>query len=232
MGRTKIIFLFFIVAITLTGCAQKITYTLKDVPKVSSSIFKNKTLAVKEFQDERTQTSRKGSWYLDKRIVKKDGKNWYCNHEKFYKNKKVAPAITKMLVKHLQHSELFQSVSLDNDGSLETDYVLEGTVSKFEGFKEQNAAAIVGTHFGLLGFLATSAIKSDYEATVMLINVRLLRKGSERSVWEDSIKATIQGEDYADAYGWTAYAKANLALKEAVGKFIRGIQDETNFVQY
>lgn len=211
----------------INGCAtQKIIYRIDNIPKVTNSIFKNNTLAVKEFKDETEKKSIKTAWYKEKRIIVKDKKKWYFNHNDCYKNKEISCGITKMTVKHLAASGLFQSVTLSDTKNLQTDYILEGIIHKFEGFKRQNDVALIGSQCGLLGALMTAGVKSEYTATTMLIGVKLIETTENKTVWEGDVKATIEGEDYADAYGWSAYIKANLALKEAVNELIRKIQNE------
>lgn len=233
MKKIKIIFLFSIMLITLTGCAtQRIAYKINDIPKVTNSIFKDSSLVVWEFRDEREGNSIEKSWYQEKRLVTKDRMKWYFNHNDYYKNKDISSGITKMIVKHLACSRLFQSVILADNATSRADYILEGAIRKFEGFKEQSAVALIGSQFGLIGALTTAGVKSEYRAHTMLIDVRLIETNSNEIVWEGDIEAKIRGKDYADAYGWSAYTKANSALKEVVNQLIKKIHNEIQIAQY
>jgi len=120
-----------------------------------------------------------------------------------------------MIVKHIDQSSIFKSAKLQSDLS-DSDYTLEGAIQRFEGFKEPRLATKVGAQFGLIGALATMGVKSRYEGTTVFIDVQLKKRSSDEVIWSGTVEGKVEGEDYADAYGWSAYQKANESLKVAV----------------
>lgn len=227
MNTAKSVLLSVAGLLALTGCSQQITYPLDDIPKAVNSPFAGNTLGVEAFRDVREKPSEKQAWYEEKRKTQRGGKDWWFNNDQEYKNKCVAPWITEMIVKHLNQSGLFRSVTLKEKATSDTDYILQGEIQKFEGYKEPSVAAQVGAQFGLIGAIATAGVTSRYEATTVLINVKLIRKDSQETIWQGVVEGKIEGEDYADAYGWSAYIKANLSLKEAVNHLIDELMETT-----
>ena len=222
-----------------SGCKiiQKITYPITDIQTVANARFTGKSLAVKTFADARETTQRaspsgitqswvfrRSIWYKDKMIIKRNGVDWYLNHNDHYRNKNINPWISQMIANHLNASHMFASVSFEGAGLPHSDYVLEGTIKKFEGYKEKSAAAEVGASFALIGGLATMGVKSRYEGTTLLIDVTLIEGSSGKSVWQGTVQGHVEGVDHADAYGWSAYAKANLSLKQAVDNLIQELR--------
>ena len=122
---------------------------------------------------------------------------------------------------------MFHSVTLKDKARSDTDYILQGEIKTFEGYKEKSVAAEVGASFGLIGMAATSGVTSQYEATTVLNNVKLIRRDSQETIWQGVIEGKIEGEDYADAQGLSAYTKANLSLKEAVNELIDELMETT-----
>jgi len=231
MNTAKVILLILTGLLVLPGCSQPITYSLDDIPKAVNSPFTSNTLGVEAFEDVRENIPVKQAWYKsfykERRITHRGGKGWWFNDDQEYKNKCVAPGITEMIVKHLNRSGLFHSVTLKEKARSDTDYILQGGIKTFEGYKEKSVAAQIGAQFGLIGALATSGVTSQYEATTVLNNVKLIRRDSQETIWQGVIEGKIEGEDYADAQGFSAYTKANISLKEAVNQLIDELKETT-----
>ncbi len=219
MNTAKVILLALTGLLVLSGCSQPITYSLDDIPRAVNSPFADNTLGVETLEDVR-EPSKRPPWYEEQRITQREGKDWWFNDDREYKNKCVAPWITEMVVKHLNQSGLFHSVTLKEKAKSDTDYILQGEIKKFEGYKAKSIAAQIGAQLGLIGALATAGVTSQYEATTVFNNVKLIRRDSQETIWQGVIEGKIEGDDYADAYGWSAYAKANESLKEAVNQLI------------
>lgn len=224
-----------------SGCAriQKITYSITDIQTVANARFTGKSLVVKTFADARetTQTAspspsgitqswafRRSIWYKDKRIIKRNGVDWHFNHNDHYRNKNINPWISQMIANHLNASHMFASVSFEGARLPHSDYVLEGTIKKFEGCQKRSIAKEVGASFALIGSLATMGVKSRYEGTTLLIDVTLIEGSSGKSVWQGTVQGHVEGVDHADAYGWAGYGKANLSLKQAVDNLIQELR--------
>lgn len=228
MKTTKGILLILTGLLVLTGCSQQITYSLDGIPKAVNSTFTSNTLGVEAFKDVRVKPSNKQALFGKvQRVTQRGGKDWWFNDDREYKNQCVAPWITEMIVKHLNQSELFRSVTLKENATSDTDYILQGEIKKFEGYKEKSIGAEIGAQFGLIGAIATAGITNQYEATTVLNNVKLIRRDSQETIWQSVIEGKIEGEDYADAQGWSAYEKANLSLKDAVNQLIDELMETT-----
>jgi len=225
-----------------SGCTtiQEITYPITDIQTVANARFTGKSLTVKTFADARetTQTpppSPSGitrswasydanKWPKEERIIQSNGMDWYFNHNDNYRNKTISPGISQMIANHLNASHMFASVSFEGAGLPHSDYVLEGTIKKFEGYKEYSAAALLGRQIGPIGTVATAGVKSRYEGTTLLIDVTLIEGSSGKPVWQGTVQGHVEGVDYADASGWSAYLKANLSLKQAVDNLIQELR--------
>lgn len=218
--------LSIVLALLATGCAQSISYRLKDVPVISQSPFTSYTLTVKEFTDVRRPVDQvKSQWRSPyaARLVARNGEDWFYNSDELYKNNVAAPWITEMLAKHLTASKLFRDVKVSADGSSDTDFLLDGRIEKFEALKEAGYSKLtqIGQLFGVLGALATAGVESQYEATTKLSELHLRYVKTQTVVWNGEAEATIGGSDYADPYGLSVYLKANESLKKAVEDLIR-----------
>lgn len=203
------------------GCTitQPVKYDLKDVSKVSQvSPYAGYTLSIREFKDMRQPAAKEGKWNAPA-TVQRNNAAWFYNSADHYKNGAVAPSVGEMMAKHLEMAGVFKSVCFNCDAAAKTDLILEGKIARFDGFKQSSTAAKAGTYFGLVGVLATAGVKSKYEAATVLSDLKLM-KADGTVIWQGSSDGSIQGEDYADAAGWSVYAKANESLKKAVEALI------------
>lgn len=208
---------FTLMLFVMSGCAanQKITYPLQDVAPITGSQIIDADLVVKEFEDIRQPLARKGGW-SSPAMITRDNASWFYNSDDHYQDNRVAPWITEMIAKHLDTLGIFRGVKVNQAGEAVPDLYLEGKIKQFEAFKKRSMATVVGSQFGLIGLLATSGVKSEYEAATMLTQVRLLRTSTNEVLWEGEVEGRISGKDYADTAGWSVYEKANLSLKKAV----------------
>ncbi|MBI5098595.1 MAG: hypothetical protein HZB30_05090 [Nitrospirae bacterium] len=219
MIRLKTVVCCFIIFLA-SGCVkQQIAYRLDDVARIQSSSFAPFTLAVAEFKDIRQGPIKENKWYKDDRTTLKDGRDYFFNDPDYYKDKVISPWITEMIVKHIDQAGLFKSTKLLSDNP-NTDFILEGNIQRFEGFKEPSIGAQIGQQFGLIGALMTLGLKSTYEGTTILIDVQLKKRSTDEILWTGTAEGRVEGEDFADAYGWSAYQKANESLKVAVNELI------------
>ena len=208
----------------------KITYPLKDVPNLSGNYFSSYSLAVKEFEDLRAPDSvrfnllGKGLQQQADSIIRDDQK-WYVNTENYYKDHVTSPWVTKMVANHIVASKLFKEAKVSDDTKLEQDFLLEGKIEKFDAYKESTTSTKIGQAFGLIGVLATMGAKSEYEATTVLIDLKLTDLKQNKIVWNGKAEGKVSGSDYADPYGWSVYEKANQSLKMAVNQLIHELAE-------
>lgn len=224
MIRLKTAVCLFIIFLA-SGCVkQPIAYQLNDISKIEGSSFAPFTIAVAEFKDVRQIHKEEKSWFKEDRITSRNGNDWYFNNQDYYKDKIISPWISEMIVKHVDQSGIFKNAKLQSDAS-DADYILEGAIQRFEGFKEPSLAARIGAQFAVIGALATLGVKSRYEGTTVLIDVKLKKRDSDNVLWNGTVEGKVEGEDYADAYGWSAYQKANESLKVAVNQLIEKLKE-------
>lgn len=208
----------------LSGCAtsQKVKYSLNDISPATSEHFKSSTLLVKEFLNNRPIPEGLNTDKLGPGFIEKNGSKMFFNSDDNYKVG-ISKQIPKMMAEHIHKSGLFKTVTF-GESNPNSDYVLEGTIKNFDSYKEYDVKTMVGQQFGLLGALATMGVESAYSVHVCLIDMKL-RNSSGRVVWTDNIEVKLEGNDYADAYGWSVYIKASLALKKATEKLITEIEN-------
>ena len=202
----------------LCGCSitQPVKYDLKDASKVSQgSAYSGYTVSVRELKEMRKPAAKEGAWNAPA-TVQRNNASWFYNSADHYSNGVVSPGVSEMLAKHLDASGLFKSACFNCDKTTGADLILDGKIVRFDGFKESSASAKAGTYFGVVGVLATAGVKSKYEATTVLSDLKLIKADTGAVLWQGAADGSIQGEDYADAAGWSVYAKANESLKKAV----------------
>lgn len=122
--------LFFV--ILLTGCATglNINYPLDDIPKPQGSNFLNSTLLVSNFENLREVPQNIRVQYKNPGIVKRNDANWYFNSDECYKEKSVSPLVTQMVAKHIEASNIFQSIAVAPSAE-KCNYTLKGKIKKF-----------------------------------------------------------------------------------------------------
>ena len=153
------------------------------------------------------------------KIIDHNGVSCYSNYNRNYRTVGGASAaITRMTAKHLVASKLFSRVNYDSRKETATDFILSGSISQLDAFKEvgpSGATWLGTTGFGLIGALATASSDSKYEATTYLSDL-VLNDPTGKQIWAGTAKGTIAGSDYADPHGWSVYQKADLSLKAAL----------------
>ncbi len=223
----KKIILILAVTILFSSCAtRKVHYSLTDVPDLSRHYFSNHNLTVKEFKDLREPDSTRFN-FLSKGIIyqadaiTKGGRKWYVNSNKYYQSHSVTSSVTKMIANQIKASHLFRSVALYDNAEPTKEFVLEGEIEKFDAYKESSAATKIGMNFGAVGALATLGVKTRYEAITVLTHIKLVDTQRNEIVWQGTVEGKMEGQDYADPYGWAVYDKASQSLKVAVNNLLR-----------
>jgi hypothetical protein len=207
-----------------SSCAtQKINYPIENMQNKTKTSFSGKSLAVKMFIDDRTLFKQEKNG--KNRKIENGNTTWFFNNTNQYKDKNVSLLITQMIAKHLNATNIFKLAEYQNGDTYRYDYILDGTIKEFSGFKEESTTTEIGAAFGLLGALATSNVQSRYKGTTILVNMTLRENKTNRIIWNGDIQGDVEGSDYADADGWSAYEKANLSLKEAVNKLIKILEN-------
>jgi hypothetical protein len=220
MKKLKYLIIGFLVAST-SACThrQVVKYSMDDIPSLTNSPFAKAVVAVKPFKDDRKPLLIDcPSMEVSK--IEKGEKTYYYNCDNRYKTDSLAKEISNKLVDHINRAHVFEKAILADVPSSEADYLLTGQLSKFDGLKEYKLGAVVASSFGLLGALVNLANDSDFEATTIFDNVQLIRTKDGAVIWNGNITGHIEGADTVDPYGWSAYWKANLSLKEANAKLI------------
>ncbi len=218
------IILLFAIFILLNGCSPKphIMYRLNDIPKTEKSQFVSSTLAIAEFKDiSQKLKEQELFWTSHHRTILRNGDNmyWFFNDPYFYRNKKIAPWVTEMIIKHFNQIGLFKTTKLLNSVSdTNYDYILEGSIQKFEGYKKGSIAA------GQFGAIFDYMIKTRYEGITVFIDIKLKKRDNGKVLWSGSVEGKIEGEDSIDRAGWSAYDKANESLKIAVNQLIEKLK--------
>lgn len=210
-----------LVLVLNVGCAtQTVKYSLRDVAPAGSVQFNNKTLAVKSFVNQRPTPEELNTKGTGPGVVTvEDGSKWFFNSDENYKSDLLV-MIPKMIAAHIDASGLFKSAKFNGNAN----YTLEGTIKNFDSYKKIDSRTATGKYFGLIGTLTTAGIESEYSACV-LIQARL-SDSRGNVVWSGNVESKLKGSDYADIYGWSAYTKANEALKEATNKLIRELEKQ------
>jgi len=223
MKKQTLVILGFIILFCSCATNQKIIYNLDDVLNYTNSPFKDFTLSIMEYQDIREKPEGLKIQAGGPGIVKTDSIVWYFNSDNNYKNDIISPWITEVIVKHLEASGLFKSVQVNN-GEISSDLIMDGKIKIFDSYKERDMSTMVGQQFGLIGALATAGVKSKYETTCLLIEINIKRVKDNSIIWSGEVGAELYGEDYADPYGWSAYQKANEALKQSIEQLVEKLQ--------
>ena len=238
-GRPAIACLIVGTLVAGPGCLyrQSVKYSLKDVSPVATSPFAGRTLAVKEFEDTRPPQETRSVW---RKIFGKpapeesrDGKDWFFNGNDNYKDKRAAPWVTRMVVKHLAATKVFKEVKVSGKDPPGSDLLLEGKIKDFWGGKERSDTAegirttsmFFGAVGGLVGALMTTQVKTEYRGKTMLIDLKLSEVRTGKALWQGSVEGEVSGKSMADTEGLTAYRHANDSLKEAMKSLVEKIQE-------
>ncbi len=236
-GRLAIVCLIVGTLVSGPGCIQQpINYSLKDVSPVTASPFAERTLAVREFEDARapkytrSKRERMGVKFVPEQF--RYGRKWFYNGNEHYTDKRIAPGVTRMVVKHLATTKLFKEVKLSGKDLPGGDLLLEGKIKDFWGGKEpsrkadaiRNTSMWFGAAGAVMGVLAISRLKTEYRGRTMLIDLRLSEVRTGQVLWQGSVEGTVSGKSGVDTYGFTAYDHANDSLKEAMKSLVEKIQ--------
>jgi len=216
------------VVVTGAGCLPNhtIKYSLDDVARVSRSTFAESTLVVKPLVDARHPLVAVADCARNEiAVVTRNDREFYYNCDVHYKTG--APAeVAQAMSDHIKKSGLFKDVAFGQGPQITGDYILSGELAKFEGLRETHLGATIAAQFSLLGLPFMAFMRSDYEATTELNDMKLVRVKDGATIWSGRESGHLQGTEMADPYGWTAYEKADLSLKEATQKIIADISSD------
>ena len=239
-GRPAIVCLIVGTLVAGPGCFhQSVDYSLKDVSSVTASPFAERTLAVREFEDARLPQPTRSFSERERMGIKlppeefRYGRKWLYNGNEHYTDKRVAPGVTRMVVKHLAATNLFKEVKVSGKDPPGSDLLLEGKIKDFWGGTEpshtadaiRNTSMWFGAAGALLGALAISRVKTEYSGRTVLIDLRLSEIRAGQVLWKGTVEGTVSGKGMADTEGWTAYRHANDSLKEATKSLVEKIQE-------
>jgi len=231
--RLSYLMVICFVATSTSACMprQSIKYPTDDITTSPNSSFSNAVLAVKPFADIR-KPLRSDCPSMEVSKIEKDEKTYYYNCDNHYKSDSVTKEISKAVTDHINHTHLFEQAILSDVSPPNADYLLTGQVSKFDGLKEHKLGAVVASSFGLFGALINLAMDSNYEATTTLDGLQLIRLKDNSVIWSGNVTGHVEGEDTVDAYGWSAYWKANLSLKAATANLVKNLANlKVNAIQ-
>lgn len=215
--------------IVTSACAprQTIKYPLDDVSAIPNSQFAKSVLAIKPFVDKRNPLQTDCPRFDVSTVVKNDTR-YYYNCDNHYKTESVAREVANAVAEHIKYSKLFDNAIVTDVPTPAADYLLTGRMAKFDGLKEFSVGSIVAAQFGLIGALVNLAmIDSKYEATTAFEGLEIVRLKDNVVVWRGDITGHIDGADTADPYGWSAYWKADLSLKDATSKLVSNLAQLT-----
>ncbi len=172
------------VTIGLSGCqTHNISYPLMNAQKAtdSSQGKSRKSLRVDLFDDtaskEQNIHTKRGSEF------------WRINGREGYPGGQIAPGVSRMIARHLKHSETFSTVS--GPGSSNADLILKGTIAEFSASGKINVKAekaLAGGSLAGVGGAAVAGAGQRAETTkvfskVRLTNLRIVDAKTGRTVW-------------------------------------------------
>ena len=221
----------FILPLFLISCAsQKVIYKTDDI-SISSSV-KNYPISVGVilFGDLRLQNDSDRVLFDNQRQIKLNGKQTCINAEKHYKKDSVAMQFTRMLVEHLNRSNIFQKVYFCKNST--KDYYITGNLKSFIGIQDFSSKALVGAQFGLIGALATAGAKTPANITIEITDLKLHKQNGEIVRDFGNFSKTYSEDLHADAYCWCIYANINNKLKEFNSELIEKIRTDLSEVKF
>jgi hypothetical protein len=218
----KFFFLFIPVFFMCCSANQKIAYKTDNIPALSNSI--PITVSIKEFSDERKNNSENLLLFENGRQTKHDKKTVCINSEKHYKKETVTLQISRQIAEHFDKIKLFRQTTFADNS--QTDYYLTGSLSYFYGVQNFSTSAAVGSHFGLIGALATSGAKTPAEITIEVKDIALYDKNGNLVQDFGTYRKDYSEELHADAYCWCIYGNINQKLHDFTNGLAEKIKTE------
>lgn len=217
------------IVLFLNSCAHQIDYRLGEEDKWTKSRIEG-SLAVEKFKDDAPR---------DEKInIKVGSESWRINGREGYPNGEIAPGVSRMVAKHVEHSELFDRVYYPDDPAGENaDYRLKGRIYDYNAMgrtrRGAETALILGATIGSLpgtaaAAAATVGVKTDVMSNVELRDVELRKKGG-RKVWgRRSIRKNNREEaHFLQADPDALFKRADRELKKTVTEIVEGMGESS-----
>lgn len=199
-----------------SGCAQRITYPLRDVEAAENSHFHGKTLAVRVFEDVREPVADR------RRTIDRGDGDWWFNNAARYRNQKAGPCMTRMVIRHIEAVQMFDAVSPEEERP-DSDYLLKATITQFDGFSKRNIGSEIAKGF-VAPWIVNLRASARYEAATSL-DVSIIERHSGKMAWQGTAAGKIEGEGNPCENGTLAYTFANLSLKKAVNNMVEYLRE-------
>jgi hypothetical protein len=205
---------YFLLPLILVGCAmtQKIGYKTDSLPYQPELNPIPIAVNVLFLTDNRAQNSENEILFTKEHTAAINKKSVCINSEKNYKKDSVAAQLTQMMVTHFNHARLFNYCTCNNES--DCDYYLTGTLNTFYGEQEFSTAAAVGAQFGLIGALATAAVKTEGKIIFDISDIKLFKKDGTLVKDMGGFYKEYKEELPADAYCWCIFNNINQKLIE------------------
>jgi hypothetical protein len=205
---------YFLLPLFLVGCAmtQRIGYKTDTLPYQPDLTPIPISVNVLFLTDNRAQNSENEVLFTQAHSAAVNHKSVCINSEKNYKKDSVAAQLTQMMVNHFNHARLFNYCTCNNESGC--DYYLTGTLNTFYGEQEFSTAAAVGAQFGLIGALATAAVKTPGKIIFDISDIKLFKKDGTLVKDMGGFYKEYKEELPADAYCWCIFNNINQKLIE------------------
>jgi len=205
------------------GCTfrHKMAYDMHDVPLLSGGALSQSAVQVEAFLDERDSSvkARKSTDFGGPPVVMRSNDDWYCTSDDLWETG-VADGVTLVVAEHLRAAKLFGAVFTASQGTPPR-FVLRGKIARLEACRQREltSEALV-SQMGLIGLAIAATNDVDYDATVMLEDVRLIDTTTQTTIWQGRAEGTVKGVEPIDAYGKTVFLHTKQALRGAVDQLV------------
>ncbi|MDD4428307.1 MAG: hypothetical protein PHG64_07950 [Paludibacter sp.] len=206
--------MYLLLPVLFAGCVvtQKIGYKTDNLPYQNDGSSIPISVNVLFLTDNRLQNSENDILFTTSNSTVINKKTVCINAEKFYKKDSVSAQLTQMMVNHFNHARLFNYCACNDDYAC--DYYLTGTLNMFYGEQEFSTAAVIGAQFGLIGALATAALKTKGKIIFDISDIKLYKKDGTLIKDMGNFYKEYNEDLPADASCWCIYNNINQKLIE------------------
>lgn len=224
--------MYLLIPVLFAGCAmtQKIGYRTDILPEQQHVNPIPISVNVHFLTDNRMLNNENEMSLYQPRSTTNNKKAVCVNSEKHYKKDSVSAQLTQMMVSHFNKARLFNYCILSNEPAC--DYYLTGTLNTFYGEQEFSTAAAVGAQFGLIGALATAAVKTNGRIIFDISDIKLYKKDGTLVKDMGGFYKEYNEELPADAYCWCIYNNINQKLMEYNTYLTEKIRSELAEIQF
>jgi hypothetical protein len=195
---------------------RPIRYYMGDIPPSGVTRLKNVTLDIEPFEDARQTVPENQITFTADRKTKIDGKTVCVNTEKDYRED-VGRQIAATIATHFQKRGAFKDVPVGSKAVAK--YYLKGTVRQFYGQQDFSTTKAVGSAFGVLGLLATAAVKTPGIVRLEFTHLELMDKnGTPVKAFKD-INQSFEEEFPSDANCLMTHVNVLEKMKVAIQAF-------------